>query len=135
MFTQIAIIWRKYHTSLECWYLFGSCSLNQMYNTKEFIDYKLKKIDNTENFFLNITENRNSRGLNPTTLSELTGIPRATVMRHLTILLKNRSIKSNSENLFFIPRNTNQKKNILKNLDKVHTIVSQLCSKTLNLYL
>ena len=43
MFIQIAIIWRKYHTSLECWYLFGTCSLNQMYNTKEFIDYKLRK--------------------------------------------------------------------------------------------
>ncbi len=135
MFVQIATIWRNYFSSLECWYLFGSCSLNQMYNTKYFVDFNLKKIDNTENFFLNITEKRNSRGLNPTTLSDLTGIPRATVMRNLEKLSKQRSIKSNSENLFFIPRNTNQKKSIMKNLEAVHKIVSQLCSKILNLYL
>ena len=36
MVIDISIVWKKYHTSLECWYIFGTCVLNQTYNTSNY---------------------------------------------------------------------------------------------------
>ena len=36
MIVSISIIWKKHHSNLGCWYLAGTCALNQMYNTKDF---------------------------------------------------------------------------------------------------
>ena len=44
MIVSISIIWKKHHSNLGCWYLAGTCALNQMYNTKDFkFDLKIGK--------------------------------------------------------------------------------------------
>ena len=129
----ISKIWRNYHRSLESWYIFGTCSLNQMYNVKEFKVLNEKRKESTENFFVNLTEKNNTRGLNPTTLSELTGLPRATVMRHLEKLIKNKTIKKNPDNLYFIPGVTNQKKNIIEIIEKVKEKSAKLWFQTIRI--
>ena len=132
MIVEISIIWKKYHSSLECWYLFGTCALNQMYNSQEFI-FNLNTKNYSENFFLNLTGKKNNRGLNPTTLSELTSIPRETVTRHLSKLIKNKTLTKNKQNLYYVPSKTDQKKNLLKNLEFVHRKVSELCFEILRI--
>ncbi len=42
----------------------------------------------------------NSKGLNPTTISDLTGIPRASVIRKLNDLMKLQYIVQNDQNLY-----------------------------------
>ena len=70
---------------------------------------------------------KNNRGLNPTTLSELTGIPRETVIRYLAILIKNKTLTKNKQNLYFLTTNIVKEKNLIKNLERVHLKVSELC--------
>jgi len=134
MIIDISIVWKEYHTSLECWYIFGTCVLNQTYNTR---DYSFEKNDEntTENFILNITGTKSIRGLNPTTLSELTGIPRETVTRHLAKLLKNRTITKDRKNLFYFPSIHVQRKSLIKNIEFVKNKVTDFIykvTKTMN---
>ena len=88
--------------------------------------------DNTENFFLNLTREETSRGLNPTTISDLTGIPRQTVIRNLKNLTKSKALeKDTNRNLFYVPKNTSQQKSIVETLKKIQLVISQNVNKTL----
>jgi hypothetical protein len=88
--------------------------------------------DNTENFFLNLTREETSRGLNPTTISDLTGIPRQTVIRNLKNLTKSKALeKDTRRNLFYVPKNTSQQKSIVETLKKIQLVISQNVNKTL----
>jgi len=130
MIIDISIVWKEYHTSLECWYIFGTCVLNQTYNTR---NYSFEKNDEntTENFILNITGTKSIRGLNPTTLSELTGIPRETVTRHLAKLLKNRIITKDRQNLFYFQSVQVKRKSLIKNIEFVKNRVTEFVYKVI----
>ena len=131
---NICLLWKDYHGSLESYYLFGTCSLNQMYNLKKYKDFPKKKYSYTENFFLNITEKDNiSRGLNPTTLSELTGI-QINCNEKFKKMINIKTLQK-SKNLYYIPRNTNQKKSIVKILQNVHEIISHSVYETFKIYI
>ena len=117
---------------MENWFIFGTCGLNQMYNLKDSKNFRDLHSDNTENFFLNLTQEETTRGLNPTTISDLTGIPRQTVIRNLKILTKSKAIeKDNKRNLFYVPKNTSQQKSIVETLKKVQLIISDNVLRTL----
>ena len=134
MIIDISIVWKEYHTSLECWYIFGTCVLNQTYNTRDYISEKNDE-NTTENFILNITGTKSIRGLNPTTLSELTGIPRETVTRHLSKLLDNRTITKDRKNLFYFPSVQVKRKSLIKNIEFVKNKVTEFVykvTKTMN---
>ena len=134
MVIDISIVWKDYHTSLACWYIFGTCVLNQTYNTRDY-SFETNDKNTTENFILNITGTKSIRGLNPTTLSELTGIPRETVTRHLAKLLKNRTITKDRKNLYYFPSIRAQRKSLIKNVEFVKNRVTEFVykvTKTMN---
>ena len=132
MMCGLSLIWRSFLKSMENWFIFGTCGLNQMYNLKDQKNFRDLHPDNTENFFLNLTQKETSRGLNPTTISELTGIPRQTVIRNLKILTKKKILEKESKNnLFYVPKNTTQHKSILENLKNVQRSISNNTFKTL----
>ena len=135
MLINISIVWKEYHKSLECWYIFGTCVLNQTYNSRDSGNLFSKDENTTENFILNITGTKSIRGLNPTTLSELTGIPRETVTRHLTKLLNNKTITKDKQNLFYFPSTRVKRKNLIKNIEFVKNKVTEFIfkvTKTMN---
>ena len=132
MMIELSLIWRKFLKSMENWFIFGTCGLNQMYNLKDSKNFRDLHPDNTENFFLNLTREETSRGLNPTTISDLTGIPRQTVIRNLKNLTKSKALeKDTRRNLFYVPENTSQKKSIVETLKKIQLVISQNVNKTL----
>ncbi len=132
MMIELSLIWRKFLKSMENWFIFGTCGLNQMYNLKDSKNFRDLHPDNTENFFLNLTREETSRGLNPTTISDLTGIPRQTVIRNLKNLTKSKALeKDTRRNLFYVPKNTSQKKSIVETLKKIQLVISQNVNKTL----
>ena len=57
-FLQLSIfiskIWKEHHSSMECWYVYGMCSWNQMTNSKDS-NYKMLEKNNTSNFYLSLT--------------------------------------------------------------------------------
>ena len=135
MLINISRVWKEYHKSLECWYIFGTCVLNQTYNSRDSGNLFSKEENTTENFILNITGTKSIRGLNPTTLSELTGIPRETVTRHLTKLLNNKTITKDKQNLFYFPSTRVKRKNLIKNIEFVKNKVTEFIfkvTKTMN---
>ena len=132
MMIELSLIWRKFLKSMENWFIFGTCGLNQMYNLKDSKNFRDLHPDNTENFFLNLTREETSRGLNPTTISDLTGIPRQTVIRNLKNLTKSKALeKDTRRNLFYVPKNTSQQKSIVETLKKIQLVISQNVNRTL----
>ena len=95
---------KKMFGSLENFYIFSVCTVNQSYNLKNS-NIKNEKIElNLANFpkvFANFTKYK-SKGLNPTTISDLTGIPRASVIRKLKILIDKNFLIRNKSNLYLI---------------------------------
>ena len=132
LIVTLSLIWKKLLKSMENWFVFGVCGLNQMYNLKDSKNFKDLHYDDTENFFLNITQIETRRGLNPTTISDLSGIPRQTVIRNLKTLVKLKVIeKENKTNLFFVPKNTSQHKSIIETLENVQLAMSSNIFKML----
>ena len=132
LMVELSLLWKKLLKSMENWFVFGVCGMNQMYNLKDSKKFKDLHPDDTENFFLNLTHKETRRGLNPTTISDLSGIPRQTVIRNLKTLIKLRVIeKETKNNLFFVPKNTSQHKSILETLENVQSYMSSSIFKML----
>ena len=88
--------------SIDCFYIFGTCVINQSFNLKNSNSSNKEKLINFKNFPSLITEftKLKSYGLNPTTISELTGIPRASVIRKLKDLSNKKLLVNDNQNLF-----------------------------------
>jgi len=81
---------KKIFLSIESFYIWGLCALNEALNSKKLNkSIKNNMFLETKDFHENVTKLQNSMGLNPTTISELSGIPRATVIRKINFLIKN----------------------------------------------
>lgn len=103
---QIGLILRfkKIFLNYENVMVFCACLLNQAYNMRN----SNKKIEGENTYKMhNIYTNtitqytlENSKGLNPTTIAELTGIPRASVIRKLQELIKLNFIVLNNDKLY-----------------------------------
>ena len=92
------IIHRKGFGDLECWNVWGSIALVQ---TAAFNE-DLKKIARDElnsynDYYLSMLKFKPKRGINASSISDISGIPRATVIRKLKILEKKSFIKRNNK--------------------------------------
>ena len=119
---------KKIFSSIDTFYIWGLCALNEALNSKKLNELKkFEFLEKNENFLEKIIKLKNSKGLNPTTISDLSGIPRATVIRKIFFLVKKNflykdnqlyKINNNKDSKVFKLQNklfiTNQKK--LRNL-------------------
>ena len=74
---------KKYFGDYETFLCVGVCALNQSYNLIN--KSKNEKISDIADAIASLEK---SAGLNPTTISDLSGIPRATVIRKISVLQK-----------------------------------------------
>ena len=126
MVLNSALAWKKYLGSMQNWFIFGVCALNQIYNIKQYKNFFKNLPDNPDNLFLNLTQKQTLRGLNPNTISEITGIPRQTVTRNLVGLVKlNFITKDTKKNLYFISRKTLSQKSLATHYENIHDIISK----------
>ena len=103
--------WKKFYKSSENFYIFALCAFNEIINSKNFSKNEKSSI------FLNfemLHENINSvqkrfKGLSPTSISDLSGIPRATVIRKINYMAKNQYLKKEQNNLFSLNSDKNSK--------------------------
>jgi Fic family protein len=80
-------------------------ALNQNYNLNDYKQFHNFTDDEIENFISNITHEKTRRGLNPTTISELTGVSRQTVVRNLKYLTDLRILERRRPNQSFFCNN------------------------------
>jgi len=132
MMQELSLIWKTYFTTLENWFIFGTCGLNQNYNLHDAKQLHNLAADEIENFISNITLEKNSRGLNPTTISDLTGVSRQSVVRNLKYLTDSKILEREDEtNLFSVTTDPYFKKNISDQLKKIYPPISKNVSLTL----
>ena len=123
---------KKIYTSIDTFYIWGLCALNESFNSKKLTKVgKNEFFSESENFHTNVTKLKDSKGLNPTTISELSGIPRATVIRKIKYLVdKNFLYKDNQ--LYKINNKQNSKsfklqnKNFKKNQEELRNFLKEI---------
>ena len=136
-FTQILAIFLEYqieylltrktlvNNDIEMWFIYGSVLYNQiMYLKKSEVKnhYQKQWIEEV----LNVGD---KKGINAMTISDLTGIPRPTVIRKLKILLKQKDIFKDSNNLYYISKGkllTELNKQRLINIKNLSAIISRI---------
>jgi DNA-binding Lrp family transcriptional regulator len=94
--------WRTVFGDLESWVIWANMGINQSLNLEKISKEKNKEIDllknKEENLYLDIIQkNEPIQGINATSISEISGIPRATVLRKLKKLTKEKIIKRNKK--------------------------------------
>ena len=97
---RIKELFKNYENAM----VFLVCLLNQAYNMKNanqlINEENTSKIHDIYTTTISQYTLENSKGLNPTTISDLTGIPRASVIRKLNDLIKFQFIIQNDQNLY-----------------------------------
>ena len=136
-FTQILAIFLEYqlefilkrkelsNNDTELFFIFGVLSYNQIMflkKTEKKTHYQREWVD--EMLYVGF-----KRGINAMSISDLTGIPRPTVIRKLKILLKQKDISKDSNSLYYLENGKLLKefnKQRLINIKKLSSIISRI---------
>ena len=94
--------WKSVFGDLESWIIWGNIGIHQSANFEKISQDLNKEInllgDKNENRFLNnLKENEPRQGVNASSIADVSGIPRATVMRKLEKLSSKKIIKRNKK--------------------------------------
>ena len=91
--------WKRIFNDLETWHLWGVCAINQTYEQSKNSNIKMDRLQ----YWKAVTDpDQKFRGLNAMSLSEISGIPRATVVRKLNKLLKAKHLKKNDKKHYLL---------------------------------
>ena len=99
---QNIIGWKNYFQDINEFYVLSTCWINQVYNTQNkinFSDTTNKILDNVHEF---VTKNPGT-GLNALSISEMTGLPRATVIRKNKNLIKKNLLELDKKKHYYVP--------------------------------
>jgi len=107
------INYKKIFNDLETFHIFGTCIVNQhLYARKLSVDYM-----NRESFLKSIYTAPTMQGLNAMSISDITGIPRATVIRKLQKLVKKKNLTIDVKKQYRMTKNiTKELKPIQQNV-------------------
>ena len=94
--------WKKIFGDLETWVIWANLGINQSYNLEKISKSLREKNEllgsSEKSYYLNnVRENEPEKGVNASSIAEISGLPRATVLRKLKKLLKEKVIKRNKK--------------------------------------
>ena len=136
-FTQILAIFLDYqidyvltrkalaNNDIEMWFIVGSL----LYNQIMFLKKSEKKSHYQKEWIQEVLNFGDKKGINAMSISDLTGIPRPTVIRKLKILLKQKDIYKDNDNLYYITKGkliTELNKLRLYNIKSLSSIISRI---------
>ena len=96
------IIWKNYFNDINEFYIIGTCWINQVYNTQNKINFSKttnKILDNVHKY---VSQNPGT-GLNAMSISEMTGLPRATVIRKNKNLIRKNLLHLDDNKHYIVP--------------------------------
>jgi len=93
---QIPLIlkWKKVFFDVESFHVWGVCAVNEQLNIRKKSNLKMNKKEYLKKYYNAILE---LDGINAMSISDISGIPRATVIRKLNILIKKKYLKINQK--------------------------------------
>ena len=123
----------KFFHDLETWVVWG----NILYNQNLHLNQKIKGMKNYEEFISNTSTNLTDEltaltgtiGLNAMTISDLTGIPRPTVIRKLNKLQKDQYITKDKNGRYTMINSTNTKainEFRIKNISRISSMIGRI---------
>ena len=101
------IRWKTVFGDLESWVIWANLGINQSLNLEKISKNKnkginLKKNEKKNIYINNVQENEPKQGVNASSIAEISGIPRATVLRKLKKLLREKAIKQNKKKEYIL---------------------------------
>jgi len=124
------LAFKKIYGDLEAFHVHGICLSNHALNSKKNDNSEMSKEFYLEKYFF--SEKKDSLGINAMSISDITGIPRATVIRKLNKLIKQKFLtmddkKHYSTTGFNQKKILNVQKNTFDNLAKFAARIYNLC--------
>ncbi len=113
------------NNDIEMWFIVGSL----LYNQIMFLKRSEKKSHYQKEWIEEVLKVGDKRGINAMSISDLTGIPRPTVIRKLKILLKQKDIVKDDKNLYYIVNGNmfvELNKHRLNNIKELSSIISRI---------
>ena len=111
---------------LETWMIWGNVAIHHQKNLAKANDQNLTtetdEVVNYANYFDKVSDVQVARGVNASSISDITSIPRATVIRKLKWLIKQDVLKKN-KNLEYVMKNTGR---LTKKFNKILNIINYL---------
>ena len=120
--------WRTYFGELELFLVGHTIVLNSIYKTSK----QLKGMKSYTEKCMKDIQNQKSNGINVMSVSEITGIPRATVIRKVNYLLKNNYIGKDKSNLLIFKSSDDNFRSLRKLQDDTLDDLSNLMTNTIN---
>ena len=77
--------YKKFFSDYESFHIYGTCVVNQHLYSQKFNEIKMNRAEFIKSIY---KQDEEMRGLNAMSISDITGIPRATVVRKLNKLIK-----------------------------------------------
>ena len=125
---------RTFFGDLESWNVWGSIGLVQIRDLITSIENDItSKPETYSDFFLATLKHKTKRGINASSISDISAIPRATVIRKLKSLEKNKQIIRNKKLEYSIGNNREHMKLIGENYKNTQRAFSEYCTTMFNL--
>ena len=125
---------RTFFGDLESWNVWGSIGLVQIRDLIESIENDVtRKPETYGDFFLATLKHKSKRGINASSISDISAIPRATVIRKLKSLEKNKHIIRNKKLEYSMGNNREHMKVIGENYRLSQRAFSEYCTTMFNL--
>jgi len=125
--------WKVIFQDLETWHIYGTVLVNQNYEVQKILKSKNIKITNRKDFLKFHSKIKGNTGINAMSISILTGIPRATVIRKLNKLIKKKHLTIDSKKLYTV-KVKNSKNSFINKLTSIKVErLSIFLTKILNL--
>ena len=118
--------WKTYFGDLETWTTLEYCTVNQ---NLEYQKQTIKNLKKKDSFLKEMSKFKNQRGINAMSISDLSGIPRGTVIRKLHWLVKKNVLTIDKKKLY-TPKKMN--KEIIANHEKTKKLLSIFITKIFN---
>jgi len=94
--------YKKYFNNIESFHIFGTCAVNQHINQQHQIENSMGRSEFIKSFYTN----DKMSGLNALSISDITGIPRATVVRKLKELTEKKILSIDNKKHYRLTGNS-----------------------------
>tara|TARA_Y100000590_G_scaffold96871_1_gene110105 strand:- start:1027 stop:2016 length:990 start_codon:yes stop_codon:yes gene_type:complete len=135
MMIPILVDLKELFKDLETWHVWGTCVVNQNYETQKYLKFKNFEYKNRKEFFNSYSKGIKKVGINAMSISNITGIPRATVIRKLDLLIKKKYLFVDNKKLYFPNIQINESQLLYKqnnlNIKRLSIFVNKLLNLTI----
>ena len=124
------LIWKKIFKDVESFHVWGICVVNEKLNIKRSSDLKMNKKAYLKKYYNTFSQ---LEGMNAMSISDISGIPRATVIRKLNTLIKKKYLKINQKKHYTLAYDTQKEFSEIQKINFNH--LADFTSRVFNLIL